>query len=439
MPSGHGSTNSCEAPADGGWRASQAVIFGPIEWMVAGRYLRPRWREGFVFVIASFSLAGITLGVGVLIVVAAVFNGFHSTMLASILGFSGHLTVLSQDRVLTDYEHVASEIRTVPGVVKVTPLVVGQVMATNGVRATGALVRGIKSEDLQTKSAVADKILNGSLEDFAGPDSVVIGYGMARELGLSVGDKMTLISPQGMATVFGTMPRMRTYNVVAVFRVGMSQYDRAFIFMPLIAAQTFFEIGDGVSQLEIFTEDPGHVEAARVGIASLPVEGLRLLDWQRENSGFFEMVQVERNVTFLIVSFIVVIAAFNIISSMTMLVKFKSRDIAILRTMGASRGRILRIFFISGASIGVIGTVAGTVLGTAFCHNIESIRQVLQAMTGMQLFSEEFYFLSQLPCELRPSWVIGVVLMALSLSLLATLYPSWRAARLDPVEALRYE
>ena len=366
MPSGHGSTNPHEAPANGQWRASQVVIFAPIEWMVAGRYLRPRWREGFVFVIASFSLAGITLGVGVLIVVAAVFNGFHSAMLASILGFNGHLTVLSQDRVLTNYERLAREVRAIPGVVRVTPLIVGQVMATNGARATGALVRGIKPEDLRTKTAVAEKIRNGSLRDFSGPDTVVIGYGMARELGLEVGDKMTLISPQGMTTVFGTMPRMRIYNIAAVFRVGMSQYDRAFIFMPLVAAQTFFDVGDGVSQLEVFTEDPAHVEATRSGITSVLVEGSSLLDWQQENSGFFEVVQVERNVTFLIVSFIVLIAAFNIISSMTMLVKFKSRDIAILRTMGASRGRIMRIFFISGASIGVIGTVAGVLLGTAF-------------------------------------------------------------------------
>ncbi len=415
------------------------MIFAAIEWMVAGRYLRPRWREGFVFVIAIFSLAGIMLGVGVLIVVAAVFNGFHSAMLASILGFSGHLTVLAPDRVLNDYERVAGEVRAVPGVVSVTPLILGQVMATNGGRATGAVVRGMKPENLRAKAAVADKIRDGSLEDFAGPDAVVIGSGMARELGLQVGDKMTLISPQGTTTVFGTVPRMRAYNVVAVFRVGMSQYDRTIIFMPLTSAQIFFDVGEGVSQLEVFTEDPGRVRAVRAGIASILADGSRLFDWQQENAGFFEVVQVERNVTFLIVSFIVVVAAFNIISSMIMLVKFKSRDIAILRTMGASRGRIMRIFFITGASIGVIGTAAGAALGTAFCVNIEAIRQILQSLTGVQVFSEEFYFLSQLPCELESNWVGGVILMALSLSLLATLYPSWRAARLDPVEALRYE
>ena len=437
--SSHGSTSAPEAPAGGRAWTGPAVIFAPVEWMVAGRYLRPRWREGFVFVIAMMSFLGIMLGVGVLIVVAAVFNGFHTAMLASILGFSGHLTVLAPDRVLVDYDRVAVEVRGVPGVVSVTPLILGQVMATNGGRASGALVRGMTPEDLRAKTVIAENIRDGSLGEFTGSDAVAIGFGLARELGLIVGEKVTLISPQGTATVFGTVPRVRAYTVVAIFKVGMSQYDRSFIFMPLAAAQIYFEVGEGINQLEVFTDDPGRVGAIRRGIAAVLDDGSRLFDWQQENAGFFEVIQVERNVTILIVSFIVLVAAFNIISSMIMLVKFKSRDIAILRTMGASRGRVMRIFFITGASIGVIGTAAGASLGTAFCVNIEAIRQFLQSLTGVQFFSEEFYFLSQLPCELESNWVGGVVIMALSLSLLATLYPSWRAARLDPVEALRYE
>jgi lipoprotein-releasing system permease protein len=412
-------------------------MFGPFERMVAFRYLRARRQEGFISVIAIFSLLGIALGVATLIIVMSVMNGFRAELLGRILGLNGVLGVYGNSGTLPDYDRLAAEIARIPTVTRVVALVEGQIMATHEGRSSGALVRGMKPEDLK-RGEVGAHMRQGAIDDL-GDDDVLIGTRMAMKLGLRVGDDITLISPQGNPTPFGTVPRIKAYHVAGTFEIGMYEYDSSYIFMPLAAAQSFFKTGDAVTSLEIFTPDPDDVSGVRRQIAEIVGDRGRTFDWQQANSSFFNAVQVERNVMFLILTLIIVVAAFNIISSMIMLVKDKGRDIAILRTMGATRGMILRIFMLAGASVGVVGTIAGFLLGLGFADNIESIRQVLQHLTGTELFDPTIYFLSQLPAKVDPAEVALVVGMGLALSFLATIYPSWRAARLDPVEALRYE
>ena len=414
------------------------MIFGAFERMVAFRYLRARRQEGFVSVIAIFSLLGIALGVATLIIVMSVMNGFRADLLGRILGLNGHLGVYAQAGPVADFDAEATKVSQVPGVTGVTPLIEGQVMATSEIGAAGALVRGIRPEDLRRRPLVSDHIVQGSLADFD-DDGVAVGDRLARRLGLAVGSPITIISSQGTATAFGTMPRIKTYRVVALFDVGMYEYDNSFIFVPLEAAQLFFRLPNTVTSLEVFVADPDRVHEDRRLIAAALGGHVLIVDWQQANSSLFNAVEIERNVMFLILTLIIVVAAFNIISSMIMMVKDKGRDIAILRTMGASRGAILRIFVLSGASIGVVGTVAGLLLGVVFTRNIEAIRQALQKVIGTDLFAAEIYFFTRIPARLDSGEVAAVVIMALVLSFLATLYPSWRAARLDPVEALRYE
>ena len=414
------------------------MIFGAFERMVAFRYLRARRQEGFVSVIAIFSLLGIALGVATLIIVMSVMNGFRADLLGRILGLNGHLGVYAQTGPLGDFDAAAAKVSQVAGVTAVTPLIEGQVMATSEIGAAGALVRGIRPEDLRRRPLVADHIVQGSLADFE-DDGVAVGARLARRLGVAVGGAITIISPQGTATAFGTMPRIKTYTVVALFDVGMYEYDNSFIFVPLDAAQLFFRLPNAVTSLEVFVADPDQVHQDRRLIAAALGGHVRIVDWQQANSSLFNAVEIERNVMFLILTLIIVVAAFNIISSMIMMVKDKGRDIAILRTMGASRGAILRIFVLSGASIGVVGTLAGLLLGVVFTRNLEAIRQALQNVIGTDLFAAEIYFFTRIPARLDSGEVAAVVIMALALSFLATLYPSWRAARLDPVEALRYE
>jgi lipoprotein-releasing system permease protein len=413
-------------------------VFSRFEWMVAARYLRSRRREGFISVITWFSLLGIALGVATLIIVMSVMNGFREELLSRILGINGHLSIYGTTHKLTGFDPMAKKVRKLPGVVKVIPLIEGQIMATARGIATGAVVRGIRPADLKKRDIVSNKIQAGSLNDFKG-NHVVIGERLARKLGIGVGGKITLISPKGKITAFGSVPRMRAYRVAATFSIGMYEYDSSFIFMPLKAAQIYFQLPNAVSNLEVFVTKPN--KARDIGLNILQsVKGTgRLHDWQQANKSFFNAIQVERNVMFLILTLIILVAAFNIISSLIMLVKDKGRDIAILRTMGATRGMIMRIFFLAGASIGIIGTMVGLGLGMAFTQNIEAIRQWIQSLTGTELFAAEIYFLSQLPAVVDPAEVVAVVLMGLGLSFLATLYPSWRAARLDPAEALRYE
>ena len=416
-------------------------MFNAFERTVAARYLLSRKSDRFTSVIAGFSLVGIMLGVATLIIVMSVMGGFRQELLGRILGLNGHLGVYAADRGnLSDFDAIAATIRRVPGVVSATPIVEGQVLLTGaGSTATGGLARGIRPEDLRARPIIAGNIRAGSLSNFEGDDAVAIGTRLAFRLGLSIGDKITLVSPQGRATVIGTIPRLRAYTVAAIFEVGMNEYDSTYVFMPLPAAQLYFQTGDAASQVEVFVADPTRVRAVNRDIRAALSQPVRILDWQDANSSFFAAVQVERNVMFLILTLIIIVAAFNIISSLIMLVKDKGRDIAVLRTMGATRGAILRIFLMCGAWIGVVGTLAGFLVGVVFCLNIESIRQFIQMLSGTELFSAEIYFLTQLPAVLNWSEVLQVVALALSLALLATIYPSWRAAKTDPVEMLRNE
>lgn len=414
--------------------------FSPFEWLVAGRYLRSRRREGFVSVIAVISFTGISLGVATLIIVMAVMNGFRIDLLSRILGVNGHAVVEGGSGPLMDFDTIAARIATVEGVTQVTPIVEGQVMATGREgAASGALVRGVRADYLAGHSILSSHIVEGSLAQFAQDGGVVMGARLAGRLGLMVGDSVTLLAPRGTATPFGTAPRVLSYPVAALFQIGMSEYDSSFIFMPLAAAQKYFRTGDGVSALEITLSDPDRAPRLRESLGRAAGPGTRLRDWQQMNSSFFSALQVERNVMFMILTLIILVAALNMISGLIMLVKDKGHDIAILRTMGASGGAVMRIFFICGASIGVTGALAGVLLGTVFCANIEAIRQFLSRLTGTVLFSPEIYFLSQMPAHMDPAEVTSVIVMALTLSMLATLYPAWRAAKLDPVEALRYE
>ena len=415
------------------------MIFSAFERTVAMRYLRPRRQEGFISVIAGFSLLGIALGVATLIIVMAVMNGFRQELLSRVLGLNGHMSVHGIHGGLIEFDPLAASVRAVSGVVTVTPIIGGQVMATADGRASGALVRGIRLADFRARPILADNLRQGSLSAFEAGDGVVIGSRLARRLRLNAGDSIKLISPEGTATAFGTVPRVRAYPVAATFNVGMFEYDSAYIYMPLSAAQIYFRMKGAVTSLDVVIEDPDQLRTIRPAILAATGPDVRLIDWRQQNSSFFNALQVERNVMFLILTLIILVAAFNIISGLIMLVKEKGRDIAILRTMGATRGMIMRVFFLSGASIGTIGTLTGVILGLVFCDNIDIIKQWLEALTNTELFAAEIYFLSRLPAEVDPAEVVSVTLMALGLSLLATIYPSWRAARLDPVEALRNE
>jgi lipoprotein-releasing system permease protein len=378
------------------------------------------------------------VGVAALIIVMAVMNGFRHDLLERILGLRGHIMVQGVTGALPDFDAVATHVRAVPGVTRVAPIVEGQVMATSNGAATGVLIHGMRRGDLANMPVVANTLSPGALANYQGDESVIIGAGLAEKLRLAPGMQITLIAPRGNVTPFGVTPRIKTYTVAGTFRIGMSIYDSSYIFMPLDEAQLYFNMGATVSGVEVMITDPDRADdmARAIGTAAGPYA--RVVTWEDINSSFFDAIVVERNVMFLILTLIVAVAALNIISGLIMLVKDKSQDIAILRTMGATRGAMMRVFMIAGATIGVVGTTIGFIIGVAFCTNIESIRQGLSHLTGTTLFDPTIYFLERMPARMETNEVITVVVMALALSFLATLYPAWRAARLDPVEALRY-
>ena len=420
--------------AAGGTRA-----FAPFEWLLAGRYLRARRKEGFISVIAGFSFLGIMLGVATLIIVMAVMNGFRKDLFAKILGLNGHVIVHKIAEPFTDYDDIIARIKGQPGVRGVLPLVEGQVLVSSPISSAGALVRGISEAGMRALPLVDKGIQFGSIHEFDKQTGISIGSRLAALLRVTLGDQITIITPHGATTPFGRAPRTKQYVISSIFELGMSEYDRTMVFMPLPEAQKFFGKAGEVDVLEVIVDDPEKATEYARAVKIAGGETIQTSDWHQRNETFANVLAVERNVMFIILSLIVLVAALNIISGMMMLVKDKGRDIAILRTMGASRGAMMRVFLITGASIGVVGTIAGFVLGVLFCWNIESIRQFVQWATGTAVLDPSVYYLTRMPADINAQETAGIVAMALVLSVLATLYPSWRASRLDPVEALRYE
>ena len=416
-------------------------MFGAFERKVAGRYLRARRGERFVSVIAIFSLVGIALGVATLIIVMSVMNGFRQELLSDILGLNGDIGVYGAGAPLTDYDDLTGKITKIPGVVSAFPIAQNEVLLSGPQGgALGGIARGITPQGLADLPTVSQHVVAGNIADLTGDNTIAIGGGLASQFGVSVGSTIQLILPQGKATVIGTIPSIESFRVVAVFQTGMAQYDSSFVFIPLGAAQNLFGTANAVSQIQVYVTDPDNDEDVKAAIrdaaGSAPVS---VQDWRQNNDSFFAAVVVEGNVMFLILTLIIVVAAFNVISSLIMMVKDKARDIAILRTMGATSGAVLRIFLMCGASVGIFGTFLGFVLGTVFCAYIENIREFVQWMTGTKLFDPTVYYLEQLPAKLDWHQVVVVIVMSCALSLLATIYPSVRAAKIDPIEALRRE
>ena len=420
--------------------AADTRPFAPFEWMLALRYLRARRKEGFISIIAGFSFLGILLGVATLIIVMAVMNGFRKELFNKILGLDGHVVVykIGTDE-FPEYADVAKKLEAVSGVKHALPLVEGQVIASTAAQALGGKVRGLTENGLRALPLISNNIRAGMLDGFDKQDGIAIGVRLAQLLRVNVGDSVTLVSPRGASTPFGTAPRIKAYKIAALYEMGMAEFDRSMIFMPLSEAQRFFNKGASVDVLEVIVQDPENVGLYVANMKAADIPSMHYVDWRQRNESFFTVLEVERNMMFIILSIIVLVAAFNIISGLMMLVKDKGRDIGILRTMGASQGAVMRVFLITGASIGVVGTIGGCLLGILFCWRIDEIRQFVAWLTRTKLFDADVYYLTRLPADLNWRTTAAIVAMALVLSVLATLYPSWRASRLDPVEALRYE
>ncbi len=418
-------------------------MFSPFERLMAWRYLRARRAEGFVSLITAFSLLGIALGVAALIVITSVMNGVKTEMLKHFIGWSGHISVYGNNGPLESYDDLLARLHKTQHVVSAHPIVEGQVMVSAKGHSAGAQVMALRYDDLEKKQHIVEKITAGSLDAFKAGDGIIIGERMAQNMGITVGDSLTLISPEGRQTLAGMVPRLKAYPVVATFKLGMHAYDAGMVIMPFAEAQVYFKLSDGgkdrASAVQLDVDQPDNARAIAFELADMLGEQYRLYDWQESNRTVFEALTIQRNVMFIILTLIVLVAAFNIISSLIMLVKDKGRDIAILRTMGASRASVTRIFMGCGMTIGVLGTATGLVLGLVLAVNVDNIRAWLERVSGGKILAEQLYFLSTLPAEIDVTQVASVVAMSLTLSFLATLYPARRAARLDPAEALRYE
>ena len=411
--------------------------FGSLEWHIAGRYLRAKRRESFISIIAGISFLGIMLGVATLIVVMAVMTGFRADLLDRILGVNGHATIRPYETRFIDREVLAAQLQKLEGVVMATPLVDGQAMLSSGDAARGVLLRGLPVEKLQALPSLKDNVIDGSLAALAQPKTIAVGARLAERYGFKVGQKISLISPRGTVTPFGTAPRLRQFKLVAIFRVGLSEYDLNFTYASIETASSFFGFGPHQGAIDVIIDDPDLIDMRAPQLRAAAGDDTYLTDWKQSNRTLAGALEVERNVMFLILTMILLVAALNIISGLIMLVRDKGRDIAVLRSMGASRGTVMRIFFITGASIGVVGTLAGLAAGVLFSTYIEEIRQFLIWSTGANLFPAEIYFLERMPARILPEDVLQIALMALALSFLSTLYPAWRAASMEPVELLR--
>ena len=417
-------------------------MFSKLERKIAFRYLGAK-KRGFGSVISWVSLIGIMLGVATLIVVMSVMGGFHDTLLGRIIGMNGHVVVYHQDGAISDYDFLIDKMNQNRVVsthaTSIVPIAEGQVMATANGNNTGAMIRGIRMSDLQKKTSSGTRIYGKQL-DKINDGELVAGASLTRALHVTMGDNISLVSANAATpTPFGSMPRIMAYPVMSSFFMGMYEYDSGYIFMPLETAQKYLNIGNAVTHIDLFLKNPEDTTAVQESLQELLPDGFVVRDWRELNRGFVGALQVESNVMFLILMLIVIVAAFNIISSLVMLVKDKNKDIAVLRTFGVSRKSMMRIFILSGTSIGIIGTFFGTIFGVLIAIYIEPIRQFIQMLTGRDLFPAELYYLSELPSKLELSSVAGIAILAITLSFLATLYPAWKAANTDPVEVLRNE
>jgi len=408
------------------------------EIMIALRYLRSRRKEGFISVISGFSLIGIAIGVATLIVVMSVMNGYHITLRDRILGINGHITITSPNDIIRNYDTFSESIEKIDGVIHALPIQLSQAMVIKDGVSNGVIVRGIRAGDILKKKLVYDSIHLSYLDNFYG-NSIIIGSTLARTLKATIGDEIKIISPDFSTTIVGSIPRIKTFKVSDIFDVGMYEYNSSTIFMPLETAQLFFKNYDGVSNIEVLVTDPENTTLIKSHINSLANQNIGMVDWDQINESLFDALAVERTVMFLILTLIVIIASFNLISGLIMIVKEKSRNIAILRTYGITKTSVMKIFILSGSVIGVVGTSIGTVLGITIAKNIEPIRASLESLTGTTLFDPVIYFLTKLPSELDYSDVALIICISLLLSLGATIYPAWRASKLMPAEILRYE
>jgi len=418
-------------------------MFRAFEWQLALRYMHLRSQEGFVTLIAIFSAVGIMLGVATLIVTLAVMNGFREELLGKVIGFNGHMLFQPYGGKMSDYDEAVAQLKTVDNVIQVSPIIEGQALATFGDYGSGALVRGVRPEDIRKQPLIAGNIVDGTLDDFgAGDNDIIVGRRLADKYGLQIGSLVTLITPKGRVTPFGTVPRLSSYNIRAIFEVGEYNYDSGYFFMPLAQAQSYFQYDDQVAALEITLNDAELISQMYPVVQNKIVDiglGGRLVDWRILNQSFFQALEIDRNVSFIILTMIILVATFNVISTMIMMVRSKTRDIAILRTMGAGRASIMRAFFIAGSSIGVTGTALGLGLGILIVNFVQELVEFAGKITGTNIWDAEIRFISEVPTSMQLDEVILVLVVSLALSFIATIFPAFRAANIDPVKALRYE